>query len=240
MVDADEETALLSAARAGSVESPRRRGRVIAFVLVLVGALALVAAAGRGAASETHKVANLHGYLNYEPVDAPRSRSFEELHQIAPLNGPPAPNYYRKGPPAPKDESPPDDPDDSHHHDDDEDDDKPCNEEVGNGVGGGSGHSLSSKCVAMGADVAVQPYVYEPSDLRMKQEVAKLGQSPSGIPIYRFKYKEAFDPDGSGATYVGTMAQDLLETYPAAVITDKDGFYRVDYDQIDVDMMRLA
>jgi hypothetical protein len=31
-------------------------------------------------------------------------------------------------------------------------------------------------------------------------------------------------PDGSGATYVGTMAQDLLETYPAAVITDKDGF----------------
>ena len=40
--------------------------------------------------------------------------------------------------------------------------------------------------------------------------------------------------------YVGTMAQDLLETYPAAVITDKDGFYRVDYDQIDVDMMRLA
>ena len=39
---------------------------------------------------------------------------------------------------------------------------------------------------------------------------------------------------------VGTMAQDLLETYPAAVITDKDGFYRVDYDQIDVDMMRLA
>ena len=40
--------------------------------------------------------------------------------------------------------------------------------------------------------------------------------------------------------YVGTMAQDLLETYPAAVITDKDGFYRVNYEQIDVDMMRLA
>ena len=47
-----------------------------------------------------------------------------------------------KGPPS----SP--DPDDS-HDDDDEDDDKPCDEEVGNGVGGGSGHSLSSKCVAM-------------------------------------------------------------------------------------------
>ena len=46
--------------------------------------------------------------------------------------------------------------------------------------------------------------------------------------------------DRSGATYVGTMAQDLLETHPTAVITGDDGFYRVNYDQIDVDMMRLA
>jgi len=238
MVDADEETALLPTARdAAGREEPWRR-RVVAFVLVLVGALALIAAAGRGAAdSETHKAVLIYGggKFIYGAVEADGEGG--EPHQVAPLNGPPAPTYYHKGPP--KDESSPDDPDDS-HHDDDEDDGKPCDEEVGNGVGGGSGHSLSSKCVAMEADVAVQPYVYEPSDLRMKQEVAKLGQSPSGIPIYRFKYKEAFDPDGSGATYVGTMAQDLLETYPAAVITDKDGFYRVNYEQIDVDMMRLA
>ena len=39
---------------------------------------------------------------------------------------------------------------------------------------------------------------------------------------------------------MGTMAQDLLETHPTAVITGDDGFYRVNYDQIDVDMMRLA
>ena len=46
--------------------------------------------------------------------------------------------------------------------------------------------------------------------------------------------------DRSGATYVGTMAQDLLETHPTAVITGDDGFYRVNYDQIDVNMTRLA
>ena len=97
MVDADEETALLSAARDAVErgEGPRRRGRVIA-VLVLAGALALFAAAGCGgcgADSETHKVANLEdinpGY-------------YGETRQITPLNGPPAPNYYHKGPRGPK------------------------------------------------------------------------------------------------------------------------------------------
>ena len=123
MVDADEETALLSAARdaAGPEDprTPRRHGRVIAFVLVLVGALALVAAAGRGAAdSETHKVANLHGFLNGfvgggAGTSAPVSREpygpvylnpgdYGETRQITPLNGPPAPDYYHKGPRAPK------------------------------------------------------------------------------------------------------------------------------------------
>ena len=149
MVDADEETGVLPTARdaAGREDSPRCRGRVVVLGLVLVGALAL-AAAGRGAAdSETRKVANLRGG-RYDP------RYYGETRQIRPLNGPPAPNYYHKGPPATKDESSPDEPDDSHHHDDDEDDDKPCDEEVGNGVGGGSGHSLSSKCVAMGTPTA--------------------------------------------------------------------------------------
>ena len=51
---------------------------------------------------------------------------------------------------------------------------------------------------------------------------------------------DTFEIDRSGATYVGTMAQDLLETHPTAVITGDDGFYRVNYDQIDVNMTRLA
>ena len=100
---------------------------------------------------------------------------------------------------------------------------------------------VPGRCVTGIPKPTAEPSTAAPtSDSRMKQDIVKLGHSPSGIPIYRFKYKEAFDPDGSGATYVGTMAQDLLETYPAAVITDKGGFYRVNYDQIDVNMTRLA
>lgn len=121
MVDADEETALLSSARdaAGRVEPPRRRVRVVAFVLVLVGALALVAAAGCGcgaADSETHKVAHLQDEAGLLAVGVTGSVTLGtygadlreadgeggEPHQISPLNGPPAPNYYHKGPRGPR------------------------------------------------------------------------------------------------------------------------------------------
>jgi len=43
----------------------------------------------------------------------------------------------------------------------------------------------------------------------MKQDIVKLGHSPSGIPIYRFKYKEAFDPDGSGALSLDELNKQL-------------------------------
>jgi len=119
MVDADEETALLSAARdAAGQKKTARRGRVIAFVLVLVGALALVAAAGCGCAadSETNKVAHLQDEAGLLAVGVTGSGTLGtygadlrevdgeggEPHQIAPLNGPPAPNYYHKGPRGPK------------------------------------------------------------------------------------------------------------------------------------------
>ena len=48
-----------------------------------------------------------------------------------------------------------------------------------------------------------------------------------------------YDQDDSGATYVatnGTMTGDK----PSAVITGMDGLYRVDVDQLDVDMTKLA
>ena len=47
-----------------------------------------------------------------------------------------------------------------------------------------------------------------------------------------------YDQDVSGATYAtnGNMTEDK----PSAVITGMDGLYRVDYDQLDADMMKLA
>jgi len=48
-----------------------------------------------------------------------------------------------------------------------------------------------------------------------------------------------YDQDDSGATYVATNGTMTGDT-PSAVITGMDGLYRVDVDQLDADMMKLA
>jgi hypothetical protein len=68
------------------------------------------------------------------------------------------------------------------------------------------------------------------SDIRLKENINKTGVSPSGIPIYEFNYI------GSTNRYSGAMAQDLLETNPDAVSMDTSGYYKVNYNNIDVDM----
>ena len=70
------------------------------------------------------------------------------------------------------------------------------------------------------------------SDIRLKENIIKMGKSQSGIPIYEFNYICNND------TYRGAMAQDLLSIgYQQAVSLDESGYYMVDYNKIDVDMV---
>lgn len=73
------------------------------------------------------------------------------------------------------------------------------------------------------------------SDIRLKQNIMRVGSSLSGIPIYNFNYT------GDNTIYQGAMAQDLISMgYNNAVTIDnKSGYYMVDYDQIDVDMIKI-
>lgn len=64
------------------------------------------------------------------------------------------------------------------------------------------------------------------SDCRAKKDIERIGQTDSGVPIYRFKYRTG------GPTQIGYMAQDLLETHPEAVSVGDDGLFRVDYGQV--------
>ena len=68
------------------------------------------------------------------------------------------------------------------------------------------------------------------SDTRLKENIELVGQSDSGINIYEFNYI-----DGHGR-FRGVLAQELLTTHPEAVIEDEYGYYKVNYDLIDVEM----
>ena len=73
------------------------------------------------------------------------------------------------------------------------------------------------------------------SDRRLKHSIEQLDKSPSGIPIYSFKYNQDVKSDLPSGTWSGVMAQDLLDLgHEDAVTLTKEGFYAVDYSQLDV------
>ncbi len=66
------------------------------------------------------------------------------------------------------------------------------------------------------------------SDRRLKTNIIKLGESISGLGIYKFNYI------GKAKQYIGTMADEVIKIFPKAAILNSDGFYSVDYSLIDV------
>lgn len=72
-----------------------------------------------------------------------------------------------------------------------------------------------------------------PSDIRLKEDIAPVGESAAGFPLYTFRYR------GQQGIYQGVMAQDVVKTRPDAVIVDKDGFYMVDYGKLGIEFQRI-
>ena len=71
------------------------------------------------------------------------------------------------------------------------------------------------------------------SDIRLKRDLYEVGATPDGLKLYSFRYNWSED------TFVGVMAQEVLEVKPEAVITREDGFYAVDYDALGLKMISL-
>lgn len=71
------------------------------------------------------------------------------------------------------------------------------------------------------------------SDARLKSDVRRIGTSPSGLPIYSFRYL------GLPRTYQGVMAQDLVALRPEAVVEGPFGVLLVDYGRTDVEFRAL-
>jgi hypothetical protein len=74
----------------------------------------------------------------------------------------------------------------------------------------------------------------EPSDRRLKDDISDVGTTVYGLPLYRFRYR---DREG---IYEGVMADDVLRVKPSAVSCGSDGFFRVNYRDLGLELSRVA
>ena len=70
------------------------------------------------------------------------------------------------------------------------------------------------------------------SDIELKENIEKVGESESGINIYEFEYKDKSFGEG---TFRGVIAQEV----PQASTRQEDGYLYVNYSQIDVDFKKV-
>ncbi len=64
------------------------------------------------------------------------------------------------------------------------------------------------------------------SDRRLKCDVVRIGELPSGIPVYAFRYI------GYDYWHVGCMADEIQPIIPEAVFEHPSGFLMVDYSML--------
>ena len=92
---------------------------------------------------------------------------------------------------------------------------------------------IGSTVIQTGMSVA-SPYIIAASDRSLKENIKKLGDSPSGIGIYKFNYI------GNAKKYIGAMADDVMKVVPEAVSTMANGFLGVNYNLIDVQFKEVV
>jgi len=71
------------------------------------------------------------------------------------------------------------------------------------------------------------------SDRRLKENIKKIGESISGLGIYKFNYI------GKAKQYIGAMADEVIKVVPEAAVLRPDGFYGVNYNLIDVNFKEV-
>jgi Chaperone of endosialidase len=111
----------------------------------------------------------------------------------------------------------------------------------------GTDHPVASEIFALGPSVGddglapaltvLGPCVGDdgpPSDIRLKEDVRRVGTTVFGLSLYQFRYR------GKPETYEGVMAHEVLQVIPRAVSVAADGFYRVNYDALGISMRRVS
>jgi hypothetical protein len=72
-----------------------------------------------------------------------------------------------------------------------------------------------------------------PSDIRLKEDITRVGTNHLGLPVYTFRYK------GLPEVWEGVMAQDVEIMHPNAVRPIGYGFKGVDYARLGLSLKRV-
>ena len=70
------------------------------------------------------------------------------------------------------------------------------------------------------------------SDIRIKQNVRRLGTLDNGIPFYAFEYKPEHQKVWGSGAQLGVMAHEVEQIIPEAVSLHTDGYKVVDYSKV--------
>ena len=92
----------------------------------------------------------------------------------------------------------------------------------------GAAAFMDALSIASSAATIALPFVLPGSDRRLKENIQKIGESISGLGIYKFNYI------GKAKQYIGAMADEVIKVVPEAAVLRPDGFYGVNYNLIDV------
>lgn len=101
---------------------------------------------------------------------------------------------------------------------------------AGAAVGGALGNYLGSSSNANAN--AYTNMSMQGSDLRVKENLRRVGETDSGVPIYAFTYKHEFQSKWGPGLHIGVLAQDMARVDPSAVSTGDDGYLVVDYTKV--------
>lgn len=70
------------------------------------------------------------------------------------------------------------------------------------------------------------------SDLRLKENVVRIGTHPLGLGLYLFNYIDAGQQQLPAGRHFGVLAQEVEQVLPAAVSTGANGYKQVDYARL--------
>lgn len=76
------------------------------------------------------------------------------------------------------------------------------------------------------------------SDLQCKHNIVRIGQHPLGFGLYRFDYRPEFSARFGASRQFGVLAQEVEIRVPAAVHVGTDGFKRVNYSLLGIEIIQ--